>query len=189
MEEKQRGLRFGSVEFSGYGAFPEQFATELISRGVELRRVRFGDGTISGSVSPADYWETARTARRCGLRIRAGKRRGLYFTALRYSRRAGLYVGFLAFVMLTALSGSRIQDIEIVSSGTVTAAQRSQIMSILGECGLTEGSSARRLENSTTAAERRILLEIPEAAWVDVTCVGFRLEAAGGDGNSRAGNA
>ena len=56
MEEKQRGLRFGSVEFSGYGAFPEQFATELISRGVELRRVRFGDGTISGSVSPADYW-------------------------------------------------------------------------------------------------------------------------------------
>lgn len=178
MEEKQRGLRFGSVEFSGYGAFPEQFTTELISRGVELRRVRFGDGTISGSVSPADYWETARTARRCGLRIRAGKRRGLYFTALRYSPRAGLYVGFLAFVMLTALSGSRIQDIEIVSSGTVTAAQRSQIMSILGECGLTEGSSARRLENSTTAAERRILLEIPEAAWVDVTCVGFRLEAA-----------
>ena len=178
MEEKQRGLRFGSVEFSGYGAFPERFATELISRGVELRRVRFGDGTISGSVSPADYWETARTARRCGLRIRAGKRRGLYFTALRYSRRAGLYVGFLAFVMLTALSGSRIQDIEIVSSGTVTAAQRSHIMSILGECGLTEGSSARRLENSTTAAERRILLEIPEAAWVDVTCVGFRLEAA-----------
>lgn len=87
-------------------------------------------------------------------------------------------MGFLAFVMLTALSGSRIQDIEIVSSGTVTAAQRSHIMSILGECGLTEGSSARRLENSTTAAERRILLEIPEAAWVDVTCVGFRLEAA-----------
>ena len=53
MEEKQRGLRFGSVEFSGYGAFPERFATELISRGVELRRVRFGEGTISGSVSPA----------------------------------------------------------------------------------------------------------------------------------------
>lgn len=178
MKEKQRGLRFGSVEFSGFGAFPERFATELISHGVELRRVKFGDGTISGAVSPADYWVTADTARRCGLRIRAGKRRGLYFTALRYSRRAGLYVGFLAFVMLTALSGSRIQDIEIVSSGTVTAAQRSQIMSILDECGLREGGTTRRLESNTTAAERRILLEIPEAAWVDVTCVGFRLEAA-----------
>lgn len=178
MKEKQRGLWFGSVEFGGFGAFPERFATELINSGVELRRVKFGDGTISGAVSPSDYLRTANTARRCGMRIRAGKRRGLYFTALRYSRRAGLYVGFLAFVMLTALSGGRIQDIEIVSSGTVTAAQRSQIMSILSECGLREGSSARRLENSTTAAERRILLEIPEAAWVDVTCVGFRLEAA-----------
>ena len=178
MREKLRGLRFGSVDFSGYGAFPERFATELISRGVELRRVKFGDGTISGAVSPADYWETACTARRCGMRIRAGRRRGLYFTALRYSRRVGLYVGFLAFVMLTALNGSRIQDIELVSSGTVTASQRAQIMTILEECGLSEGGTTRRLEQNTTAAERRIMLEVPGAAWTDVTCVGFRLEAA-----------
>lgn len=178
MREKLRGLRFGSVDFSGYGAFPERFATELISRGVELRRVKFGDGTISGAVSPADYWETALTAKRCGLRIRAGKRRGLYFTALHYSRRVGLYIGFLAFVMLTALNGSRIQDIEIVSAGTVTAAQRAQIMTILEECGLSEGGSTRRLKQNTTAAERRIMLEVPGAAWTDVTCVGFRLEAA-----------
>ena len=67
MKKELRGLRCGSVDFSGYGAFPERFATELISSGVQLRRIRFGDGTISGTVSPSDYWETARTARRCGL--------------------------------------------------------------------------------------------------------------------------
>ena len=178
MKKELRGLRCGSVDFSGYGAFPERFATELISSGVQLRRIRFGDGTISGTVSPSDYWETARTARRCGLRIRSGERRGLYFTLLRYSRRVGLYAGFLAFLMLIALNDSHIQDIEIVSAGTVTASQRAQIMQILDECGLREGGSTRRLKSQTTAAERRIMLEVPQAVWTDITCVGFRLEAA-----------
>ncbi|MGN1340377.1 MAG: sporulation protein YqfD [Oscillospiraceae bacterium] len=176
MAEKRTGLWLGSVEFHGIGGFPEKMASALMERGVELRRVRFGDGMVSGLVSPADYWVTASTARRFGVRIRAGKRRGLYFTAMKYSRRIGLYIGFLAFIMLTALGESHIQDIEIVSSGTVTAAQRAQVMTILEECGIKEGKSARHLD--TTSAERRIMLEVPESSWVDVTCVGFRVEVA-----------
>ncbi len=176
MAEKRTGSWLGSVEFSGIGGFPEKMTTSLIERGIELRRVRFGDGTVSGTVSPADYWETAKTARRYGVRIRAGKRRGLYFTVMKYSRRIGLYIGFLAFILLTALSESHIQDIEIVSSGTVTAAQRAQVMTILDECGIREGASARHIDS--TAAERRIMLEVPESSWVDVTCVGFRVEVA-----------
>lgn len=176
MAEKRTGSWLGSVEFSGIGGFPEKMTTSLIERGIELRRVRFGDGTVSGMVSPADYWETAKTARRYGVRIRAGKRRGLYFTVMKYSRRIGLYIGFLAFILLTALSESHIQDIEIVSSGTVTAAQRAQVMTILDECGIREGASARHIDS--TAAERRIMLEVPESSWVDVTCVGFRVEVA-----------
>ena len=174
MSGKKTGLWLGSVEFSGIGGFPEKMTSSLLERGIELRRVRFGDGTVSGMVSPVDYWETASTARRYGVRLRAGKRRGLYFTAMRYSRRIGLYIGFLAFILLTAISESRIQDIEIVSSGTVTAAQRAQVLTILDECGIKEGASSRHLD--TTSAERRIMLEIPESAWVDVTCVGFRVE-------------
>lgn len=176
MSEKKSGLWLGSVEFSGIGGFPEKMATALMQKGIELRRVRFGDGTVSGLVSPADYWETAQTARRYGVRIKAGKRRGLYFTVIKYSRRVGLYIGFLAFILLTALNESHVQDIEIISSGTVTAAQRSQVMTILDECGIREGVSSRRLD--TTTAERRIMLEIPESSWVDVTCVGFRVEVA-----------
>lgn len=174
--EKKTGLLLGSVEFSGIGGFPEKMTTALMQKGIELRRVRFGDGTVSGMVSPVDYWETAQTARRFGVRIKSGKRRGLYFTAMKYSRRIGLYIGFLAFVMITALNESTIQDIEIVSSGTVTAGQRAQVMDILDECGIREGASSRHLD--TTTAERRIMLEIPESSWVDVTCVGFRLEVA-----------
>lgn len=176
MSDKYTGMRLGSVEFSGFGGFPEKMTTALIEAGVPVRRLRFGDGTVSGIVSPADYWALSRAARKYGIRLRAGKRRGLYFTLLRYSRRAGLYVGGLAFIMLLALAGSRVQNIEIISSSGVTASQRGQIMNILEECGISEGRSSRGLD--TTAAERRIMLEIPEAAWVDITCVGYRVEAS-----------
>lgn len=176
MAGRKSGLWLGSVEFSGIGGFPEKMTSALMERGIELRRVSFGDGTVSGYVSPADYWETASTARRYGVRLRAGKRRGLYFTAMKYSRRVGLYIGFLAFILLTALGESHVQDIEIISNGTVTASQRAQVMAILEECGIREGVPSRHLD--TTAAERRIMLEIAESSWVDVTCVGFRVEVA-----------
>lgn len=176
MADKKSVLWTGSVEFSGLGGYPEKMVSELMDSGVELRRISFGDGTVSGAVSPLDYWETSCTARRYGVRLRAGRRRGLYFTLRRYSRRTGLYVGFLAFIMLTALNGSHVQDIEIISSGTVSAAHRSQVMQILDECGINTGVSSHRL--NTAEAERRIMLEIPESAWVDVTCVGFRVEVA-----------
>ena len=40
-----------------------------------------------------DYYTVAETARKNGVKLRAGKRRGLYFTLMRYQRRVGLYVG------------------------------------------------------------------------------------------------
>ena len=142
MSDKHTGMRLGSVEFSGFGGFPEKMTTALIEAGVPVRRLRFGDGTVSGIVSPMDYWALSRAARKYGIRLRAGKRRGLYFTLLRYSRRAGLYVGGLAFIMLLALAGSRVQNIEIISSSGVTASQRGQIMNILEECGTPPPPSA-----------------------------------------------
>lgn len=175
MSKKRKGLPYGSVEFSGFGGFPEKMASELLCQGIVLRGVRFGDGTITGTVSPGDYWLTSETARKCGVRIKAGKRRGLYFTAMRYSRRTGLYVGFLTFLIIISMGSSHVQDIEVQGSGGITPAQRSQVMKILEECGIREGEPTRGL--NTTTAERRMMLEIPEASWTDVSCVGFRVSA------------
>lgn len=63
MSKKRKGLPYGSVEFSGFGGFPEKMASELLRQGIVLRGVRFGDGTITGTVSPGDYWLTSETAR------------------------------------------------------------------------------------------------------------------------------
>ena len=172
--KKSNGLWFGQVEFSGYGGFPEKMASELIAAGVQLRRLKFGDGTVTGIVPPGDYWATSIAAHKNGVRLRAGKRSGLYFTLLRYSRRVGIYLGALAFVFILALNSSRIQDIDVTGSSELTASQRSQVTEILSECGISPGKSTK---TDTKAAERRVMLELPEAAWVDISIVGFRVIA------------
>ncbi len=164
----ENSLLFGSVEFSGIGGYREKMLSELLENGIPVRRVNFSEIGITGEVSPFDYYRTAETARKYGVRIRVQKRRGLYFTLAKYKTRAGLYVGLLAFVLLLSLWQTRVQDILI--SGDV---YKAQILDILADCGITEGAPTAGLP--VYKAEQRIMLEVEGCSWVDVSCVGFRV--------------
>jgi len=163
-----RGMPFGWVEFSGIGGFQERFISELLDRGIKLKRTQTTDSRITGIVSPLHYRTVAASAKKHGVRIRAGKRSGLYFSALRYSRRIGLYIGFLIFMIILSIGKSTVSDIKI--TGT---APEAQIIQILEECGITRGASSHGLDFSL--AERRIMLEVQNVAWVDVSLSGCRV--------------
>lgn len=161
-------MPLGQVEFSGIGGYQEAFISELLEKGIRLRRVRIGNGRVSAVISPLEYRAAAAASRRHGVRIRAGKRRGLYFTALRYSKRAGLYAGLLVFFLILSIGKATVADIRITGN-----APEAQIISILEECGITRGAPSHGLELSL--AERRILLEVDNVAWVDVSVSGSRV--------------
>lgn len=163
------GLFFGSVEFSGFGGFQEKFLNELIESGIQTREVRLNAGTISGKLSPFDYYRAAKAARKCGVRMRAGKRRGLYFTLSRYKNRIGLYVGGLIFMMILTFHQSRVESI------LVEGAPESVVLPILAECGITEGVDVAGL--STANAEYELRLRVENIAWVDVSLIGNRVIA------------
>ncbi|MGN0688436.1 MAG: sporulation protein YqfD [Oscillospiraceae bacterium] len=165
-----RGMLLGSVEFSGIGGFQERFVSDMMDEGIPLKRVRIANGRISGAVSPLHYYTAAETARSNGVRIRAGKRRGLYFTALRYRRRTGLLIGALLFVMILSIGKITVSDIRIMGD-----APEAQVVRILEECGIERGALSRTLDFSL--AERRIMLEIEDVAWVDVSLEGCRVTA------------
>ncbi len=161
-------MPLGWVEFSGIGGFQERFVSELLEKGIRLRRVQIENGRISGIISPLDYRHAVEASRRHGVHIRAGRRRGLYFTALRYSRRAGLYAGLLAFFLILSIGKATVADIRITGN-----APEAQIIQILEECGITRGVPSHGLDFSL--AERRIMLEVDNVAWVDVSCSGSRV--------------
>lgn len=162
------GMNFGLVSFSGLGGFQEKMLSELLDNEIRVYNVRFADGEIYGAVSPLDYYRTAETARKYGVKLRAKERRGAYFTLLKYRRRIGLYLGFVLFcAMLTAFQ-SQVQDISI--NGDV---RKAQVLNILEECGIGIGAPTSSLNISR--AEQMLMLGIENCAWVDVSCVGFRV--------------
>lgn len=166
--EKSRGLYLGRVRFKGYGGFQEKMISDLLESGIVLRRVKTSGGEITGEVSPLDYYTAAKAARRNGVRIRAGERRGLYFTLSRYRSRLGLYVGGLVFLLMLSVFQSRVEAITV--EGDVP---RGQILAILKENGIEEGADKYSLKMSQ--AEQQIMLEVEDCSWVDVSCVGFRV--------------
>lgn len=168
MREQNSSLIWGTVSFSGIGGYQEKMISDLLESGITIRKICFSEGSVSGQVSPIDYPTVARTAMKNGVRIRAGKRRGLYFTLRKYKTRVGLYAGFLAFVLVISLWQTRVQDISV--TGDVT---RNQALQILSECGITEGAPIGKLNMSL--AEHRLMLEVEDCAWADVSCEGFRV--------------
>lgn len=168
MSGEKSGLFFGSVEFSGVGGYREKMLSELLESGIPVRNVKLSEVGITGEVSPFDYYLAASAARRNGVKIRAGKRRGLYFTLSKYRTRAGLYVGLLVFIMALSIWQTRVRDISI--TGDVS---KTQILEILEGCGIREGAAVAGLPVSM--AEHKIMLEVDNCAWVDVSCEGFRV--------------
>lgn len=166
--EKRSDLFFGTVEFSGLGGFQENLATALLESGIPIRKLRFSEAEIHGEVSPFNYYKTASLARKNGVRIRAGKRKGLYFTLSKYRARSGLYVGLLVFILLISILQTTVLDIKF--DGEAVPAE---INPILEECGIKIGTSISDINFS--AAEQRLMLEVPGCAWADVSCEGFRL--------------
>lgn len=166
--EKRSDLFFGTVEFSGLGGFQENLATALLESGIPVRKLKFSGVEVKGEVSPFDYYKTASLARKNGVRIRAGKRKGLYFTLAKYSTRGGLYVGLLLFILIISIFQTKVLDVKYEGE-----ALPNEINPILEECGIRIGTSVSDINFSE--AEQRIMLEVPDCAWADVSCEGFRL--------------
>ena len=163
-----QGFYLGRVQFSGIGGYQEKMISQLLEMGITIRGVRVKGGMIKGTVSPMDYYTVAETARKNGVKLRAGKRKGVYFTLLRYQNRVGLYVGALLFGIILSVNQSRVADIYIEGD-----APRGQVMKILEDCGITEGADKAKLK--LYKAEQQLMLGIDNCAWADVSCTGCRV--------------
>lgn len=164
-----KGLYLGRVSFTGFGGFQENMLSDFIAKDIQIRGVRTSGGVITGELSPVDYYAASEIARRHGVRLRAGKRRGLYFLLSRYSRRIGLYVGFLVFIAILSFHQTRVESI------VVEGAPEGVILPILAKYGITEGADKQGL--FTDLAEYDIKINVENVAWADVSLVGNRIFA------------
>ncbi len=166
--KRKRNLYLGYAEFEGIGGYGEELINELIQQGIPVSHFRMTDGRITGRVSPLHYPTCARIARKHSVRLRCTGRRGIYFTLSRYKNRAGLYIGALLFILMMTYWQSHVQDISIVGNVSHT-----QVRQILQQCGIEKGASVQGLPFDKARLE--LLLQVNNAAWVDINCEGYRV--------------
>ncbi|NLJ15703.1 MAG: sporulation protein YqfD [Clostridiales bacterium] len=160
----------GSVEFKGLGGFQEKFLTELFENKIKCRKLRYKDGYIYGRVNPLYYLFVARTAKKHGFLIRIVKKRGLYFKLNKFRNRYGLVIGMLLFFSVLVWSTNYVWDIDVEGNITIP---KERILLEMEEEGIKAG--IERGSSKYTEIERKVLLKIPELAWINIHANGSKL--------------
>lgn len=164
-----RLLRFlaGSVEFSAFGAFPERFLNLCTQNHIPLWSVRCGQSCVTACTLARRYKKMRAFARKSGVKLKSGKRRGLPFLLHRYRRRVGLLSGIVLFAAILCTLSCFTWTVEITGN-TVTDEQT--IRDTLSTLGLRPGVLTSSIDPEELS--RSAMLKLPELSWLTVNLKG-----------------
>lgn len=154
---------FAGVEFTASGGQWERLITLCGRQGIPLYRVQPTPEGFSASLPARSYLLVSRLARRCGVRLRAGRRKGVYFRLRRYRGRWGLLLAPLVFAAAVHLLGQGVWSIRY--DGLDAAACR-QVEQMLYSMDICEG--AVLTQEKLRAAEKQIMDSDDGFGWVSL---------------------
>ncbi|MBQ7218873.1 MAG: sporulation protein YqfD [Ruminococcus sp.] len=162
-------LRFlrGYVCFTVSGRFPERFINISLRNGIRLWGVEGRGDVLSASMYCRDYLHIRRYARASGVRLRITRRKGLPTMLRRYSDRAGLVIGAVAFVLTIFVMSLFIWTIDIVGLDTVS---ESEMRAMLRENGMYIGAFKPSVDYESVS--RAILLNDSRVGWMAINVTG-----------------
>lgn len=154
---------FAGAEFTAFGGQYEKLITLCGRQGVPLYRIRPAQNGFTAQLPARRYRDLARLARRCGVRLRAGRRRGLFFRFKAYRGRWGLVLAPLVFAAAVHLLGRGVWSIRY--DGLDAAAQR-QVEQLLYSMDICEG--AVLTQEKLRLAEKQIMDANDAFGWVSL---------------------
>ncbi len=154
---------FGEVTFSAIGAYCEEMVSELMKNGTVLKNVRTLDNVLYSSVPARKYLETARIARKYGVRTRVTEKKGLYFRLYGFRKRFGLLAGAIISVFLLLILQRFVWKIEVHGNNEISA---NQVLEILADEGICPGTPVSSFD--VNDAEIIIKRRLPGVSWVSV---------------------
>lgn len=153
----------GWIKFSIYGAYPEQFISQLFLNNIEIREVYSCDGIIY-AVCPARQYKFLKSyARKAGVRIRAVEKHGLPFIINRYHMRIGLIIGVALFAAILWICSLYVWEIKVVGC---QSGEEQIILSAAEEIGIYKGVLKSSIDERAAAEQLRYILT--DTAWAAV---------------------
>lgn len=157
----------GYVGVKASGGFPERFLN-LCSRGnIPYWDVCCTNGTVFMRTTPEGYKKMRRCAKKAGMRIKTVKKSGLPFWLFKNRVHAGLAVGALCFVLITAALSGRIWTVSVTGCETVP---QEDIIEAVGRLGVCPGMRKKQIDTHSAAEEA--MSALPEVSWLSVNISG-----------------
>lgn len=153
----------GWVKFSAYGAYPEQFLSQLFLNDIEIREVYSCDGIIYAVCPAKQYKLLKKYAKKAGVRIRAAEKHGLPFIINRYHKRIGMIVGLALFTAILWICSLYVWEIKVVGC---QSGEEQIILSAAEEIGISKGVLKSSIDERAAAEELRYVLT--DTAWAAV---------------------
>ena len=155
-------LLWAGVCFSAQNGNPEGLLTAAAAEGLHLSQVLPCPGGFSAQCAAWRYRRLAELARKHRVRLRAERRRGLFFVLRPFFRRRGLWAGLFFFLpLLFWLQGA----VWAVDGSGLTTGQQARAAVVLWENGLFPGSFVT--EEKLRAGEYA-LLQSGEFSWASL---------------------
>ena len=161
---------WAAVEFTARSGSIEALLTAAARAGLHLYGVTALPGGFCGHCAAWQYPRLAALARKCRVRLRVRKKRGLYFRVRPLLRRAGLWAGLAVFLPLLLWTQ---QFVWFADVSALTAGQAARASAVLREVSLQPGSA---VTEAKLAAGEYALLHSGEFSWASLNFAKGRLE-------------
>ncbi len=157
----------GYVSFTVLGAFAERFLNLVTRAGIGIWDIQKRGEILTAHTLARDYKRLRVPARKSGVRLRIGKRRGLPFHTRKYRRRIGLLIGIAVFFGFIIFMSQFIWSVEVAGNKDVS---QFEILKALGSEGIKVGAFKNNID--VTQAKQRILLKLNDLSWIAINISG-----------------
>ncbi|MBQ4119833.1 MAG: sporulation protein YqfD [Clostridia bacterium] len=157
-----------SVEFSGI--YPEKVLNLCTKNKISIWSAKFKNGKINCKITVKDFLKLPKILRKSGIRVHILRKSGFPFFIKRYSKRFGIFTGFILFFAVLYMMSGYIWIIDVVGN---TKTATSDILNVCEQIGIKTGVKASGISAKNVA--QQLLLKTDTLAWSSFNIEGCRL--------------
>lgn len=157
----------GCVRFTASGGNPERFLNLAAHDGIRLWGMRKKDGILTASVNVRLYRALRPIARKCGMRLRMTRKRGIPFFLYRCRNRKGVFVGAALFAVIYYVLSLYVWTVDVHGN---TVLDTADVLEAAEERGLYVGCLKDGFDPAGLSNE--LMLALPDVGWVSVNTMG-----------------
>lgn len=158
-----KSFLFGYSVISSDAKNAEKIINLCNEKAISFTKVIFEEDKIMFSVALVQERKFIKLAKSASIDVTVISRKGLPSLAIRYHRRAGLFVGLLTSIIIFTLASSLVWDIRIDGATTI---DKKELLSVFNDCGLKIGAKLSDID--ADVLENQILILSDDISWISV---------------------